>query len=253
MKFKYTTAVTLAFFLLLAGCSFNLDENPPHIITSDLLYSDYSGFDTGISGTYSQIREEIRNADMPFQVFVTGTDNMCPNYISGFGNLASQWGALNNSQDETLTDTFAWLYGIVNAANTIIDRAAKEDVDWNGGPGSATENMNYIIAEARAIRGWAYRHLTYLWGDVPLSLVESTGSSIKTDWERTPVAEVRAQIIEDFLFAQQHIPVEPIPGRMSKGAVQTFLAEMYLVVNDPTNALQCADQVINTTEYQLIT
>ena len=62
---------------------------------------------------------------MPFQVFVNGTDNMCPNYIWGFGNLASKWGALNNSQDETLTDTFAWLYGIVNAANTIIDRAAK--------------------------------------------------------------------------------------------------------------------------------
>ena len=252
MKFKNITAVALALFLL-AGCSINLEENPPHIITSDLLYSDYSGFDTGISGAYSQIRREIRGADMPFQVFVNGTDNMSPNYIWGFGNLASKWGALNNSQDETLTDTFAWLYGIVNAANTIIDRAAREDVDWNGGPGSATDNMNYIIAEARAIRGWAYRHLTYLWGDVPLSLVESTGSSIKTDWERTPVAEVRAQIIEDFLFAQQHLPVEPIPGRMSKGAVQTFLAEMYLVVDDPASALHWADQVINTPAYQLIT
>src|SRR5690606_18348052 len=88
MKFNNITAVALALFLL-AGCSINLDENPPHIITSDLLYSDYSGFDTGISGAYSQIRREIRGADMPFQVFVNGTDNMSPNYIWGFGNLAS--------------------------------------------------------------------------------------------------------------------------------------------------------------------
>ncbi len=252
MKFKTIAAMTLGFFVF-SGCADNLEENPPHIITSDKLYQDYSGFETGINGAYSEIRKEIRDASMPFQVFVSGTDNMSPNYISGFGNLLSKWGDVNNSQNETLGDVFEWLYGIVNATNTIIDRAEGEGVDWSGGKGSETENRDYIIAEAKAIRGWAYRHLTYLWGDVPLSLVESSGTSIRTDWERTPVEEVRAQIIEDFLFAQEHLPVEPVPGRMSKGAVQHFLAEMYLVVNDPSSALHWANEVINTPEYQLIT
>lgn len=252
MKFKTIAAMTLGFFAF-SGCTDNLEENPPHIITSDKLYGDYSGFETGINGAYSEIRNEIRDASMPFQVFVSGTDNMSPNYISGFGNLLSKWGEVNNAQDETLHEVFEWLYGIVNATNTIIDRAEREGVDWSGGEGSETENRNYIIAEARAIRGWAYRHLTYLWGDVPLSLVESSGTSIRTDWERTPVEEVRAQIIDDFLFAQEHLPVEPVPGRMSKGAVQHFLAEMYLVVDDPASALQWANEVINTPAYQLIT
>ena len=252
MKFKTIAAMTLGLFVF-SSCEDNLEENPPHIITSDKLYGDYSGFETGINGAYSEIRNEIRDASMPFQVFVSGTDNMSPNYISGFGNLLSKWGDVNNSQNETLQDVFEWLYGIINATNTIIDRAESEGVNWSGGAGSEAENKNYIIAEARAIRGWAYRHLTYLWGDVPLSLVESSGTSIRTDWERTPVEEVRAQIIDDFLFAQEHLPVEPVPGRMSKGAVQHFLAEMYLVVNDPSSALQWANEVINTPEYQLIT
>ena len=254
MKLKITSAIFIT-ILLLTGCDLtnSLDEDPPHIITSDKLYTNYSGFETGINGAYSEIRYEIRDASQPFQIFVTATDNMSPNYISGFGTLASKWGAVNNSSNSYLRNAFNWLYGIINATNTIIGRAEGEDIDWSGGQGTETENKNYIMAEARAIRAWAYRHLTYLWGDVPLSLVESSGNSIKTDWERTPVRQVRQQIIEDLLFAEQYIPVEPIPGRMSKGAVQNLLAEMYLVLNDPGKALQWADKVINTPAYKLVT
>ena len=254
MKLKITLVIFIT-IILFTGCDTSnmLNEDPPHIITSDKLYTNYSGFETGINAAYSEIRYEIRDASMPFQIFVTATDNMCPNYISGFGTLASKWGAVNNSSNSYLRNAFNWLYGLINATNTIIGRAENENIDWNGGEGNETENKNYIIAEARAIRAWSYRHLTYLWGDVPLSLVESSGASIKTDWERTPVREVRNQIIDDLLFAEQYIPVEPIAGRMSKGAVQHLLAEMYLVIKDPAKALQWADKVINTPAYKLVT
>lgn len=254
MKFKIIAAISMAIILFL-GCDITqtLNEDPPHIITSDILYTNYSGFQTGINAAYSEIRYELEDSRMPKQIFVNGTDNMSSNYVSNFGNIATKWGDHNNSESSYLSRPFDWLYSIINATNTIIDRAEGENIDWNGGDGSEVENMNFVIAEAKAIRAWAYRHLTYLWGDVPLSLVESAGNSIKTDWERTPVNEVRAQIIEDLLFAEQHIPVEPIPGRMSKGVIQHYLAEMYLVINDPEKALQWADKVINTPEYKLIT
>jgi len=182
MKFKILTVISIGAFLF-SGCDTiqDLNENPPHLITSDKLYTNYSGFQTGINGAYSNIRYELQDAGMPFQVFVTATDNMSPNYISGFGTLASQWGDVNNSENSTLSEVFDWLYGIVNATNTIIERAEGESIDWSGGGGNETENKNLVLAEAKAIRAWAYRHLTYLWGDVPLSLVESSHNSIKTD------------------------------------------------------------------------
>ncbi|HSI74676.1 MAG TPA: RagB/SusD family nutrient uptake outer membrane protein [Lunatimonas sp.] len=252
---KYLKIAAILMGIQFSGCDTmqNLNENPPHLITSNRLFTDYSGFQTGINGAYSEIRNELRDAGMPFQVFVNGTDNMTPNYISNFGVLASQWGDVNNSENNNLRNTFNWLYGIINATNTMIDRAEGENLDWNGGPGSEIENKNSVVADAKAIRAWAYRHLTYLWGDVPLSLVESSGNSIKTDWERTPVYEVREQIVADLLFAEQHIPTEPIPGRMSKGVVQHYLAEMYLVMDDPENSLHWADQVIGNPAYQLVT
>ena len=113
-------------------------------------------------------------------------------------------------------------------------------------------NKLRVVAEARAIRGWAYRRLAYSWGDVPLVLTMPQG--IKTDWERTPVAEVRKAVISDYKFAQEYIPTEAsLQGRITKGAVQTLLAEMYLTVGKPDSALYWCNQVINNPAYVLTT
>ncbi|MBA7559046.1 hypothetical protein ES708_00659 [subsurface metagenome] len=99
-----------------------------------------------------------------------------------------------------------------------------------------------------------YRHLTFLWGDVPLVLQKTLGSTIKSDWTRASVAEVRKQMISDLLFAEKSIPVEPaVRGKITRGAVQHYLAEMYLILNKPDSALYWADKVINTPQYKLVT
>ena len=260
MKMKAKSINIITFILLvifLVGCELNsLDEKPPHLITSETLYSSLAGFETGLNGAYSLIRAEHNGSiDFTSSLFTCGTDNLSANWRQGFGVIGTFWGDLNNPSNSYFKNVFAWLYGIVNATNTIINQAEKrEDINWAGSGGTADENKNRIIAEAKAIRAWAYRHLTFCWGDVPLNLEESLGSTIKTDWDRTPVAQVRKQIISDLSFAEKYIPVEPVlPGRLTKGAIQHYLAEMYLVLNKPDSTLYWADKVINTPEYKLIT
>jgi len=258
MKTKSINIITALFYVIfLIGCeSDSLVEKPPHLITSETLYSSLAGFETGLNGAYSLIRAEHNGSiDFTSSMFTCGTDNLCANWRQGFGVIGSFWGDLNNPSSSYFEDVFAWLYSIVNATNTIINQAEKRtDINWTGAGSSEEENKNRVIAEARAIRAWAYRHLTYCWGDVPLNLEESLGSTIKTDWDRTPVADVRKQIISDLKFAEQYIPVEPVlAGRLTKGAVQHYLAEMYLVNNKPDSALYYANQVINNTAYKLIT
>jgi starch-binding outer membrane protein, SusD/RagB family len=264
MKSKIAIAVHMFIVILFFGCSKELlDEKPPHLITTETLYTTRAGFETGLNGLYALVRMEYTGVNnnsswIRNEAFMSGTDVLLTNSENsggGFGRIALRWGDELNPSTAYIDGLYAWLYQIVNSANTIINQAeGKDDVDWSGGGATAAENKNRIIAEARAIRAWAYRHLSYGWGDVPLNLSEALGSTIKTDWERAPVAEIRKQIMSDFLFAEMHIPVEPeLPGKITRGAIQHYLAEMYLLLDKPDSALFWSDKVINTSEYRLIT
>ena len=236
--------------VLMAGCSKDtLDENPPNILAGETIFQDLPGFEAAINGLYNIARhgrwqsEKIENA-------LNGVDNMCSNYRRS--DIFWNWGASNSPSNSDLLQTYQWLYEIINASNTIIFYSDNPDINWTGGSNTPDQNKNQVIAEARALRGWAYRRLAYSWGDVPLTLELET--KVKTDWERTPVLQVRKQIIKDYLFAQQYIPTEgTLSGRMTKGAVQTLLAEMYLTLNKPDSALYWCNQVIGNPAYKLVT
>ena len=249
---KFIVIILLAIF---TACSSDiLDETPPHFIATDNLYMSFEGLETGINGLYSLVRSEREGfgTQLIADMVMNGTDNICTNHrLAGFNTIAFEWGDVNNPSQDFYSNVFEWLYSIVNASNTIIEFVEKnsDDIDWKD-----IDNKNRVLAEARAVRGWAYRHLSFGWGDVPLNLDPSIGSFIKTDWQRAPVSEVREQIISDLLFAEKIIPNEAfLPGRMTKGAVQHYLSEMYLTINKPDSGLYWANQVINNGAYRLIT
>jgi hypothetical protein len=111
-----------------------------------------------------------------------------------------------------------------------------------------------VLAEARLIRAWSYRHLTYLFGDVPLNLDEASGESVRTDWTRTPKADVLKQMEEDLLFAEANLPAtSSMQGKLVKAVAQHYLAELYLEMDEPAKAEVEANAVINSGLYKLIT
>ncbi len=252
--------IMLLFILLFTACAKDLlDEKPPHLITSETLFTNVAGFEAGLNGLYAQVRREREPShgdhSMGGSMFMFGTDNVTVNHQDiGFIMTAMLWKNINNPLEPENEKVFIWLYGIVNDANTIINQAEKRnDINWSGS-GNPDDTKNRVIAEAKAIRAWAYRHLTFGWGDVPLALEQSSGSTIKTDWERTPRSEVREQILKDLLEAEPYVGVEPsLRGRITKGAVQHYIADMYLTMGNPTKALEWANNVINTPQYKLVT
>lgn len=260
MKKNILKIATVLIAILFFGCTEDLlTEQPPNIITAESLYKDLEGFETGINGLYSLVRQEREGMNgsngLRCEMTMNGTDNMLSNHKDAFFSwVTEEWAESNNSFRREYESNFVWLYRIINSANTIINRAKNEDIVWTGNGKTAENNKNRILAEAHVIRAWAYRHLVFLWGDVPLTVEEAAGSNIKTDWQRSPSEEVWNLIKADLLFGEKYLEVEPeIEGKITKGAVQHYLAELYLVQEKPDSALYWADKVINTPEYQLIT
>lgn len=253
MKFNIKTII-FSTCVLLSACSKDmLNEDSPSIILADNLYKNKAGFDAGINGLYQEVRRSrsgnvvgVLNDLMTTSAYI-GVDNAYSNYVSS-ELLYNDWGVANNPTVGGFNLEWAWLYETINAANTIIGRAEKPDVVW-----TAAEK-NSTLAEARAMRAWCYRHLTYLWGAVPLTLTEASGSNIKTDWERNSVAEVRAAMEADWLFAEQYLPETSVnQGKLLKGAVQHYLAELYLAEGKNDKARDYALKVTTNPNYKLVT
>jgi hypothetical protein len=239
------------------GCNTDklLTEHPETVIVPDNLYTNLAGFEAGLNALYANVRRERSGVDpsnpsndITETSMKIGTDNGYGNYVSPPERLFQQFTSFNTPLNSFTDQTWRWLYQTINAANTIINRAANPAVIWS------ETDRDRVIGEARLIRAWAYRHLQYLWGDVPVNLEESNGSNIRTDWERVPRDSVRRLIINDLLFAEAHLPQVPTSdGKLAKGVAQHYLAEMYLAVGKPDSAEIEASAVINSGVYQLIT
>ncbi len=255
MKNKYAIAFLLLFAFSTSCNKEFLTEKPLAEIAPDNLYVNKAGFESGLYGIYNLWRAERKGIngasnDMAMTPAFIGVDNAYS--LRPAGNAPEQvfndFGVRLNSTDSYVRRVWEWLYQVVNATNTLIDRSEGSGINWT--PAEKAQ----IVGEAKLLRAWAYRHLTYLFGAVPLNLVESKGSTIKTDWERASVSTIRKAMEKDLLDAEAGMSDLPIvEGRASKVVAQHYLAELYLAMGDYTKAKEKALAVIQNTKYRLVT
>ena len=231
-----------------------LTEHPKSIIVPDNLYVDAAGFDAGLNALYAQVRR-IRagqDAGQTNSLYATatsiGVDNGYGNQVAPTENLFQLFGTFNTPLNDFHDITWQLMYAIINQANTITNRADSPAVSWT------PADKARIVGEARLIRAWAYRYLTYYFGDVPIKTDESSGDNIRTDFERVARDSVRRFIITDLLFAEANLPLTSTNnGKVTRGVAQHYLAEMYLATGQPALAETKAAAVIGSGVFKLIT
>lgn len=236
------------------GCRADLltGNNPPNILVVDNLYTSKDGFEQALNALYAQVRAEHLGTgndgnELRAGIYTLGTDEAWTPYREPFTDIFNKYGEYNNPQRPDFLDVWSWLYQTINGANTIIDRSTNPKIDWT------SADRDEIVGEARLFRAWAYRHLTYLWGDVPLNLHESTGDNIRTDWTRAPKDSVLHQMEQDLLFAEAHLPATAPDGRLTSAVASHYLAELYLELGEPAKAEVEARKVTDSGRYKLVT
>lgn len=230
-------------------------EEPKDDIFAENLFVSYDGFVNGLNAMYSLVREDRGSSNNVTRaaLWQMGTDNAFVNGGSAPTDPFNNYNNLN-SENSLVSTNFNWLYQIINSSNLIINRAEKANVDWMGANAAGDEiNKNKVIAQARLFRAWAYRHLRYGWGAVPLSLEEIDGTTYRNDWKRNSIEEINTQMVIDLTFARDHLEMKEKTGLVNSAVAGTMLAELYLDMGKNDLASTEALKVINSGTYSLMT
>jgi len=250
-KLVYLSVATLIITLFACNKTF-LNETPSDVLAPESLYTTKAGFESGLYGIYNLIRQERAGLTSKnpinypeFVPMVIGVDNAYGNFPDNLEKIYNGFGVQSNPADSNNSHLCANLYQIVNAANTIIFQANNNGIQWT------TTDKNQILGEAMIARAWAYRHISFLWGAMPLV---TSPSAIRTDWVRTPVSQIRAQMEQDLLFAEANCSeTAPVEGRFTKAVATHYLAELYLTTGQYDKARDKALSLINGGHYRLVT
>ncbi len=242
----------------IAGCNDDfLQEEPQDTLFANTLFVNRDGLQQGLNALYSLAREE-RSEISSYErsaAWKVGTDVAWGNYTFSRLRAVDLYGTNLNPADSVLDGIFNWLYEIVVSANQIIARAESGTVDFQGADDAenlATQNL--MVAQARLLRAWAYRHLTNSWGDVPLNVQEIDGNNFRTFWERSDINTVQEQMIADLMFAEEFLPDNyNDPLVLSNVVAKHYLAELYLTRGENALAEQKAEEVIANPNFALIT
>lgn len=211
--YKYClSAVGCAVLAMSTSCSDSYLE--------EKMYSKYgpgvTDVDAKLLGLHYKIGQILgRSWDQGYVgIWQDGTDVGAPGDITGTERPFFKYAELN-PEHNMVSELWNNLFSIVGTANLIIaDEANGNDAQR---------------AEARFFRAYAYNQLVTGWGDVPL--FTEPNSVPRTDFTRTPKAEVDKQIEEDLNYAIANLPtVNELAksARICKDAARMLAAEAFL-------------------------
>ena len=251
MKTKY-----IYIFLMICSCfsceSF-LEETPKDIIAPENFFNSSADARQAINGVYAIYKNNSIYGQTGLDVFYdNGADIIEPNRVADvfqpIGNYTMNESLADESiQKMSVSDTWKDFYKIILNCNIIIDRV-------NGNVAIPQNVQTEIIAEARFLRGFAYWHVTNLWGAAPYYTENINISAIKI-LGRTPKATILAGVLDDLKFAQDNLSATyPAAqrGRATKWAAAIVIAKIYMQEKQWQKGLDKCLEIINQSGHQIL-
>lgn len=216
--YKYAIAALAS--VSVASCS--LDEYNPSQKTGDEVLATFEGFKGLQSYCYSSLYGQLFSVYDLLSVAEGGTDCWLtpagnPDYakqVIYYDGLATNTNATNK--------LFGQAYSMIGNCNAVVNRA-KDVIDGNAA------DINTLVAEARCLRAFYYSLLVGYYGNITLTLEESTENPIVTP-KRNTIEELYTQIIDDLTFAANTLkdtPYENNRARVTRKTALGLLARVY--------------------------
>ncbi|QGY45211.1 RagB/SusD family nutrient uptake outer membrane protein [Maribellus comscasis] len=250
---KILSAVILFLFLAIIHFSCNEDEflktEPVDFYSPENSYITSNDYEAAVMNLYARVRDNFFSSasagDFPNAGF-QATDIFHIHKDMGFDtDLAS---ILLPTNDALVYDAL-WepAYRIIYDANAIIERSASDDNELTA------EEKVYFASEAKFFRGYMYKMLANLYGNVPITLEET--KSPKRDYVTSPREEVYQQAATDLKNAADNLENidEVADYRISNLVALHMLSEVYISLEKWQDAVDAASSVIDHPSTALMT
>ena len=250
MKLKKYIYLLLPF--LMVGC---LDVELQDRIDKDDYFNNEEQALSAIYGVYSTLTDyNYHKTNWPL-ILSTYEDAM---FSTGAAVPATVSNNTHSSNSGPCVDFWKTLYAGINNANEVI--ANVPNIEFTN-----ENDKNRILAEAHFLRALFYYDLVRLYGGyngIPIDTIPTTGISNAYN-KQEPKEKVYEVIIKDFSYAAGNnedgttrLPKRKdaanVVGRVTNGAAHAFLAEVYLTIGEWQKAVDEADIVINSNQYEFL-
>ena len=256
--------IHITFLVFCVSCTKNyLDKRPTDFTEKHTVFSSIEGVESAVLGCYSSLQSPFyygRNFILIQDIF---TDNakLSAKNTGQFSSFYSLQITTNNSE---LEEIWKIGYQIIHNCNSIIYCLSTQKFD--------EYKTNILLGESYAIRALVYFDLIRLFaqtytipassgiananskgGHIGIPLVTEINDSIINP-KRATVHEVYTQIISDFTNADSLLSTqETSPYRLHSLSVNALLSKVYLTMHEYIVALQYAETVLYSGQYQLVT
>ncbi|MCD7936685.1 MAG: RagB/SusD family nutrient uptake outer membrane protein [Tannerellaceae bacterium] len=231
-RYKYIATLLIGFLVVLSSCNDSdfLKEVPETFYTVENSFNTVDQVNASVTNQYVHIRYWFQ---INFFQKGLGTDLLDTPYwrsggsgYSNFSNWSTDYGSTYN--------VFEALFQLISFANMTIEGAASENITWDN-----PSDYEYVIAQSKFFRGYAYLTLGECYGGVPI--VDEVITTPRFDFVRSTREETYKFAIQNFEEAISGMPDYPTEaGRVAKGATYHYLSEAYLAL---------AIEMNNSTEY----
>lgn len=229
-----------------------LNETPLDFLAPENAYNTLPGIQQGIAGLYTSVRQNWYYGinDNATQLYGMGTDVAYYGEDPGSARFLTDYSTFFNPSNSYISGFWLLNYQLIQRVNVLIKGINNADTTvWSG-----DSQKKAYLAEAMFFRAFAYRILVSFYGDVPL--VTDVTASAKSDFVRAPKADVYMLMEDDLSFAVANLPLpgkEEAPGRITQGAAEHMLSELYLSEDKYQLSVEAASKVIDGSRYALMT
>jgi starch-binding outer membrane protein, SusD/RagB family len=245
-----------AVLLFIVSCDGKLDVSPTQSIDQDNALNNEQDVQITLIGAYDGLsNSNVFGGGFQFIGDLMGDDREVV-FGGTFSSMDEIWRKTLTTTNAQITTTWLNTYEAINRANNVLGALDKVGAD----------DRSKVEGEARFIRGLLYFGLVKSfgksWGDgdnnanlaVPISLT-ATRTITDADYKnRSTVAQVYAQVIEDLLAAEKLLPAQTASSSIdfaTRDAATALLSRIYLIQSDYAKARDAANKVISTDLHAL--